>query len=131
MTTDLWMLVATGLLSMLVPTIYAAARFQAAGGMPWAFGNREKPLDGVPEWGQRAIRAHANLTENLAPFAILVLAAAVAGKANAMTAMGAQMFFFARIAHLLIYTAGITYLRTLAFFIGTAGEILILVQLMH
>ena len=75
------------------------------------------------------MRAQANLIENLAPFAILVLVAHVAGKANAMTAMGATIFFWGRVVHLAAYVAGILYLRTLAWFAAWAGGILILVQL--
>ncbi|HKY90429.1 MAG TPA: MAPEG family protein [Nevskiaceae bacterium] len=129
MTTDLWMLVATALLAAAIPLVYAAGRFQVPGGFRWAFGNREAPLTGVPEWAQRTVRAHANLTENIAGFAILVLVAAVAGKANEMTALGAQLFFWGRVAHLGLYTAGVTYLRTVAFFVAAAGEVLILIQL--
>ncbi|HEY1078418.1 MAG TPA: MAPEG family protein [Fontimonas sp.] len=130
MTTDLWMLVATGLWSALIPAIYAAGRFQVPGGIAWAFGNRETPLV-APPWAERTVRAHQNLTENLALFVILVLVAHVSGKANEMTALGASVFFYARIAHTLIYAAGLVYLRTLAFFAGTAGEILILLQLLR
>jgi len=128
MTTDLWMLVATAVLSMLIPSIYLTGRMQVPGGMEWAFGNRDREL-AVPPWAGRAIRAHVNLTENLAPFAVLVLVAQVAGKANSLTALGAEMFFFARVAHLIVYTAGITMVRTAVFFVGVAGEILILSQL--
>jgi uncharacterized MAPEG superfamily protein len=128
MTTDLWMLVATGLLSTFVPLIYAAGRFQVPGGFAWAFGNRETPLDVAP-WVSRAVRAHQNLTENLALFAILVLTAHVAGKANAATALGASLFFWGRLAHIFIYTAGLVYLRTAVFFVAAAGELVILLQL--
>jgi len=127
-TTDLWMLVYSGLLSLLIPVIYLTGRVQTPGGMQWAFGNRDTTLK-IPDWAERAQRAHANLTENLAPFAILVLVAHASGHANSTTAVGAQMFFWARVAHLIIYTAGITVLRTLVFFVGAAGEVLILVQL--
>ena len=123
------MLVATALLSASIPVLYAAGRFAAPGGAAWAFGNRDAPLAGVPGWADRAVRAHANLTENIAGFAILVLVAAVAGKANAMTALGAQLFFAGRVGHLVLYTAGVLYLRTVAFFVAVAGEVLILVQL--
>lgn len=128
MTTDLWMLIATGFWSSLIPMIYATGRFKAKGGVAWAFGNREQAF-AVPGWVDRAVRAHANLTENIALFAILVLVAHVSGKANAVTALGATMFFVARVAHTLIYTAGLVYLRTAAFFVGVVGEIMILVQL--
>lgn len=128
MTTDLTMLVWTAVLCLFVPLIYGVGRAQAPGGMEWGLGNRDEPLK-VAEWAARAQRAHLNLVENLAPFAILVLAAQVSGKANGMTALGAEIFFWARVAHVAIYTAGITRIRTAVFFVGTIGEVLILIQL--
>lgn len=129
MTTDLSMLVWTALLSLLMPAIYLVGRSQAPGGIAWAFGNREGPLE-IPPWAARAIRAHQNLTENLAPFAILVLVAHVTGKANGTTALGATLFFWARVGHFAAYTAGLIGVRTAIFFVGTFGEILILLQLL-
>jgi uncharacterized MAPEG superfamily protein len=128
MTTDLWMLVYTALLSMFFFFAYLPGRAGVPGGLAWAFGNRETSL-AVPAWTSRAERAHQNLVENLAPFAILVLVAHVAGKANAATALGATLFFWARVAHAAAYIAGIIYLRTAVFFIATVGELLILSQL--
>lgn len=128
MTTELWSLVWTAVLSLVVPTIYGAGRMQVPGGMQWALGNRDQPLN-VPPWAARALRAHANLIENLAPFAILVLAAQIGGKTNGWTALGAQLFLWARIAHLAVYTGGVIGLRTAVFFLGTVGELLILFQL--
>ena len=128
MTTDLVMLVWSALLCLLMPTIYLVGRVRAPGGMAWAFGNRDTPLD-VPAWTRRAERAHANLVENLPAFAILVLVAHLAGKANATTALGATLFFWGRVAHAAVYAAGIPYLRTAVFFVAAAGEVLILLQL--
>jgi len=128
MTTDLWMLVWTALLALLMPTTYAVGRLSAPGGSEWAFGNRDAPL-AVPAWTERAVRAHANLVENLGPFIILVLAAHVSGKANATTALGATIFFWARVVYVGVYIAGIIYLRTLVFFVAVIGEVLILMQL--
>jgi uncharacterized MAPEG superfamily protein len=128
MTTELWSLVWTAVLALVIPTIYGTGRMQMPGGMQWALGNRDEPL-AAPAWAGRALRAHANLVENLAPFAILVLAAQIAGKTNGWTALGAQLFLWARIAHVAIYTAGWIGVRTAVFFIGTVGELLILFQL--
>ena len=128
MTTDLWMLVYTALLSMFFFFAYLPGRAGVPGGLAWAFGNRETSL-AVPAWTSRAERAHQNLVENLAPFAILVLVAHVAGKANATTALGATLFFWGRVGHAAAYIAGIIYLRTAVFFIATVGELLILSQL--
>jgi uncharacterized MAPEG superfamily protein len=122
------MLVATALLCLGVPFLYGAGRFMQPGGFGWSAGNRETEL-AVPGWTRRAVRAHANLIENLAPFAILVLVAHVSGKANQTTALGATIFFWGRVAHLMAYVAGITYLRTLVWFGSWAGGIMVLTQL--
>ena len=128
MTTELWMLVCSALLCLVIPTVYVAGLALLPGGLLWGLGNRDTALE-FPLWVTRARRAHANLVENLAPFAILVLAAHVAGKENATTALGATLFFWARVAHFLVYAAGIPYLRTLAFGIAIIGEVMILTQL--
>ncbi len=97
--------------------------------LPTLAGNRE----GLPEfkgWTGRAKRAHANMVENLVLFAALVLIAAVAGKANAMTALGAAIFFWARLAYAAIYIAGIAWLRTLVWFVSVIGMALIAIELL-
>jgi uncharacterized MAPEG superfamily protein len=43
--------------------------------------------------------------------------------------LGAGLFFFARVAYAAIYIAGLTGVRTVVFFIGTLGQLLILLQL--
>ena len=130
MTTDLTMLVLTAVLCLLLPSVYLIGRMQTAGGMEWALGNRDAPLE-IPAWAARAQRAHLNLVENLAPFAILVLVAHVGGKANGVTAWGASIFFLARVAHAAVYTAGLIGVRTAVFFVGVAGELMILLQLLR
>lgn len=130
MSTDLTMLVWSAVLCLLIPTIYLVGRARTPGGMDWALGNRAQSL-AVPEWAARAQRAHLNLIENLAPFAILVLVAHVSGKSNALTALGAELFFWARLAHVVVYTAGLIGVRTAVFFVGTAGQLLILIQLLR
>jgi uncharacterized MAPEG superfamily protein len=129
MTTDLSMLVWTALLCLLAPIVYLVGRVQTPGGMAWAFGNRDRSLQ-IPEWAARAERAHRNLVENLAPFAILVLVAHVSGRANATTALGATIFFWARVGHFGVYTVGLVGWRTAVFFVAVAGELMILSQLL-
>jgi uncharacterized MAPEG superfamily protein len=128
MTTDLWMLVYTTLLCVLMPMAYVFGELRAPGGVEWGFGNRDTPFE-LPPWAARAKRAHLNLVENLLPFAALVLVAHVSGKANAMTALGATIFFWSRLAYAVVYTAGIKVVRTAIFFISAAGLLLILLQL--
>ena len=98
-------------------------------GLPKLAGNREGGLPEMAGWAGRAARAHRNMLESLVLFAIVVFAAHIAGIHNAMTLLGAQLFFWGRLAHVIVYTAGIKYLRTAVFFVATVGELLILLQL--
>jgi len=99
-------------------------------GLPKLAGNRE----GLPDligWPRRAACAHRNMLENLVLFAILVLVAQISGERNGMTLLGAQLFFWARVAHAVIYIAGIPWLRTAAWGVSIAGLILIFLQIVH
>jgi len=128
MTTDLWMLVWSTVLCLVMPMVYVLGELRAPGGVEWGLGNRDTPFE-LPPWAARAKRAHLNLVENLLPFAALVLVAHVAGKANGMTALGAGIFFWSRLAYAFVYAAGIKGVRTLIFFVGAAGQLLILLQI--
>jgi uncharacterized MAPEG superfamily protein len=78
----------------------------------------------LPPWGKRADRTYINAVETFAPFAALVIAVHLAGKANAMSAFWAMAYFWLRLAHAAVYLLGIPYVRTLIFTLGyvaTAG----------
>lgn len=112
-----------------VQVLVAAIGANQAVGLNTLAGNREG-LGEIPGWAGRARRAHLNMIENMVLFAALVLIAAVAGKANAMTAMGAMIFFWARVAYAVIYVAGIAWLRTLAWFVSVIGMAMIAWELL-
>jgi uncharacterized MAPEG superfamily protein len=122
-----WLLWAVALTfaQMLVAVLGATAQV----GLPALAANREglAPCTG---WAGRAARAHHNMLENLVLFAALVLIAVITNKTNPATLLGAQLFFWGRLAHALIYVAGIPWLRTLAWLVSVAGMILIFVQLL-
>jgi len=82
-------------------------------------------VDDLPAWAQRAHRAHMNLVENLAAFAVLVLVAHAIGVSNGLTVWGAQLFFWSRVVHFVVMWAGIPWIRTLAFTVGWVGCLLI------
>ena len=98
-------------------------------GLPRLAGNREN-MPELPGWAGRAEGAHFNMLKNLVLFAILVLAAQVAGRLNPTTAMGAQLFFWARVAYAVIYLAGWPWIRTAAWAVSVVGLLLIFFQLM-
>ncbi len=112
-----------------VQVLVAAIGANQAVGLNTLAGNREG-LGEITGWAGRAKRAHSNMIENMVLFAALVLITAVAGKASAMTAMGAMIFFWARLAYAVIYVAGIPWLRTLAWFVSVIGMAMIAWELL-
>jgi len=97
-------------------------------GLATLAGNREN-LPPITGWAGRAARAHRNMLESMSLFIPLVILSVVAGKTNAMTLLGAQIFFWARLAYAGVYLAGIPWLRTGVWGVAVAGMILIFLQL--
>ena len=124
MTIELTMLVYSALLCVLLAFPYTLG-FIFERGLYSVAGNRED-FPAASGWKGRSHRAHLNLVVNLVPFAALVLVAQIAGKTDAMTAAGAQLFFWARLGHAIVYTAGIPWARTIAYFGGVVGMLVIL-----
>jgi uncharacterized MAPEG superfamily protein len=93
-------------------------------------GNRED-MPKLTGWVGRAERAHINMVVNLVLFAALLLAAVVLGKGNATTLLGAQLFFWSRVAYAVIYLAGLPWLRTLAWTGSVIGLLLIFLQIVR
>ncbi len=124
------MLVWSAALCLVAPNLYVVPLLRVPGGPGWGLGNRERPLEGEAPWATRARRAHANLVENLVVFAALVLAAVAANRTDGWTALGAQLFFWGRVGHLVSYVAGLVPWRTLAFMVAIVGEWIIAVRLL-
>ena len=125
---ELKLLVWSVALTLVQVVVAATGAIMQVGLTPLA-GNREglPPIEG---WAGRALRAHRNMLENLVLFAALVLTAQAAGRTGAMTALGAQLFFWGRVAYAPIYIVGVPWLRTAVFAVSAAGMVLILVQLL-
>jgi uncharacterized MAPEG superfamily protein len=127
MSVELTMLAyAVGLLFVLI-LIQGAAGVLAQGGMTMA-----GPRDHLKEpsiWQARTKRVVDNHREGLILFAPLVLIAAVQNLSTDMTALGAQMFFYSRVAHAVVYLAGWPFIRSLFWLIGIVGTVLIFLAL--
>lgn len=127
MSPDLKYLLFTVVLMFVQMLIQATAANQTWG-LSTLAGNREG-LGDAPGFAGRAKRAHLNMLENIVLFAPLVLIAVVAGKANATTAMGATIFFWARLAYAVVYLLGVPWVRTLCWLASVVGMAMIAVQL--
>lgn len=90
------------------------------------------PTSPLPDWVNRANRAHLNAVENFAPFAAVVLVAHAVGVTTAVTEGCAAVYFYARAAHAVVHLSGtgLFLARTLLFtvawiaFIAFAIEVL-------
>lgn len=109
------------LLTFLSVVLGAAIRNQewTTEGREIGLGNRDNLKDPTP-MGGRAERAANNSIEAAVFFVPLALAAHAAGL-DQEALMGAQIAFWARVAYVPIYIAGIKYLRSLVWIGGAVG----------
>ena len=126
MTIELRMLTLSVLLGILqIVAASHAASLQR--GYQWAAGPRDEkvsPLEGVAGRLDRALR---NFSETFPLFAAVVLAAHVSGTHNALTVLGAQLYFWARVAYVPLYVAGVPLVRSLVWNVATVGILLFVV----
>lgn len=113
----------------LVHILLAATLSTAQRGLLWNVG----PRDGVPApltgLAGRMDRASRNFLETYAFFAVAVLALAVLHRGDEHTALGAQIWFWARIAYLPAYAAGIVFLRTAIWAVSLVGLLMLVFAL--
>src|SRR4249919_4208588 len=74
------------------------------------------------EWATRMMFAHDNAVENLIIFAPLVLILAQIDYSTKWTVWACAVYFWARVAHLIVYTLGLPVFRTLAFTVGFVAQ---------
>lgn len=128
MSVELLMLLYSALLLLAIILVQAALGIIQNGLMAQA-GSR----DNLPEptvLRQRLQRLSANMQENLVLFAVVVLVASAAGVSNDATALGASVFFYARVGHAIVYGFGWPVIRPLFYFAGLYGIGVIAVQVM-
>ena len=126
MTTELTMLAWTLVLA-LVQIFLPIGGKTRAWGMKWNAGARdETPSAPLPPVTGRLERAQRNLYETLPIFIAAVLIAHVAGREGPMTALGTQLYFWARLVYVPLYAFGVYGVRSLAFAVSMVGLVMIL-----
>ncbi|MFN4287418.1 MAG: MAPEG family protein [Brevundimonas sp.] len=103
-----------------------AARMQQ--GMKWAAGprDRDRPVTGV---AARLERAHRNFLETFPYFAVLVVAVVLSERTSALTLLACQLYLGGRVAHVILYALGTPLVRSLAWFVASAGIVMLLLAL--
>ena len=120
--TMLWLSVALGIVHLLAAILASVA----GRGMPWAMGPRDEGWPAIGKVGSRLERAWKNFMETFPLFAAAVLLEVAAGHGSGLAILGAQLYFWGRVAFLPIYALGLPAVRTLVWTASLAGIVLVL-----
>ena len=112
-----------------VQMVIAASAVALQLGLPSKTGAPEDAAE-VTGWAGRARRAHLDMLANMVLFAPLIVIADIAGRDNRMTEIGAEMFFWTRLAYAIVYIAGVPRLRTAVWSASAVAIVLIFLQLL-
>ena len=125
MTTELTLLAWTVVLALVQIGLASVLRTRDYG-MQWNAGPRDEAMPPVGKLTGRLVRAQENMFETLPLFIAVVLIAHAAGREGRLTALGAELYFWARVVYLPLYAFGVPYVRSLAWVASLVGLLMIL-----
>jgi len=97
-------------------------------GLDWNAGPRDGEQTPLGEMAGRAERALKNIQETYPVFIALALGLAVTDRTGGLGAIGAWIWFGARIAYIPLYLFGIKYVRSLCWTVSILGLLLMLIR---
>ncbi|MEO6366035.1 MAG: MAPEG family protein [Luteimonas sp.] len=118
--------IALGLAHVLV----GAALMTRQRGLAWNTGARDGAAPALTGVAARVDRALRNFLETFPFFAAAALAVVLAQRSSADTVLGAQLYFWARLAYVPLYAAGIPYVRTLVWAVSLWGIVKLVAALL-
>ncbi len=124
-TTEIQMLcwaVVLGLVQLVVATTMATV----SQGLAYNVSPRDEPAPSVGIVTARMVRAFRNFLETFPFFVAAVLAVSLLNKESQASALGAQFYFWARLAYVPAYAAGVPFLRTAIWTVSVIGLVLVL-----
>ena len=98
-------------------------------GLRWAASPRDEPVAPPGRLLGRLRRALANMLETFPLFAAAVLAVGVVHRLDLWSLIGAHLYFWARLAYLPLYLAGVPVVRSLVWNVALLGIFMILWRL--
>ena len=116
------------LLLAVVQIFLTAAVKTSVFGLEWNMSARDERREPT-RLTSRLERAQANLFETLPIFIGGVLAVQMMGAADERTALGVQLYFWARLIYVPLYALGVPVIRTLVWAVGFAGLMMVLLAL--
>jgi uncharacterized MAPEG superfamily protein len=118
----LWLSIALGIVQLVLAVLFSLA----ARGLPWGAGARDESAPPLGKTGARIERAYKNFLETFVFFAAAVLMANALGKHTAMSALGAEIYFWSRLAYVPVYALGIPFVRTAIWIASLVGIAMVL-----
>jgi uncharacterized MAPEG superfamily protein len=128
MTKELLWLTLTVILTGVLWIPYILDRI-AVRGLMGAMANPSRNDKPQSAWARRLYFAHTNAVENLMIFAPLVLILDALNYSTKATVIACATYFWARLAHVIVYTLGVPVLRTLAFAVGFACQVVLVLAI--
>ncbi len=99
-------------------------------GLMGAMANYDPAAAPQTPWAQRAMRAHKVAVEAFTAFAPLAVMAMLMAPDDTYPGLLAMVWFYAMLAHYVVYCLGITVLRTLLFVVAAAATLGIALRLL-
>lgn len=94
-------------------------------GIKWNTGARDEKMPPLSAVAERLGRAQANLYETLPLFIAAVLGLHVLGVSTPATVLGAQLWFWGRVAYVPLYALGVRMVRSLVWLASFAGLVML------
>jgi uncharacterized MAPEG superfamily protein len=114
--------VVLGLVQLVIATVLAVKDQ----GRAYNTGSRDLPPPPVTVLTARFQRAFGNFRETFVYFAVAVLIVTLLNRTNASTALGAQLYFWARLAYVPVYASGVPVARTVLWTVSFIGLVMVL-----
>jgi len=117
-----------GVILLVVHTLVQATFSDLSKGIGWALGPQDETREQSVA-AARIQRALRNYLETFPAFIALALVLAVTETGNGTSALGAAVYFWARIAYIPAYASGVPLVRSVAWFASLAGLAMMLLPL--
>jgi uncharacterized MAPEG superfamily protein len=114
--------IALGIAQLLLATLFSVS----GRGLPWGIGARDEGWPALGKFGGRAERAYKNFLETFPFFAAAILLAHALDKHTATSALGAQIYIWARLLYVPAYVIAIPFVRTLIWTASIVGIVMVL-----
>lgn len=118
-----------GVILLIAHALIQATFSDLSKGLGWALGPQDEARD-QNVVAARVQRALKNYLETFPAFVALALALAVTGLGDSTSALGAAVWFWARVAYIPAYASGIPLVRSIAWFASLGGLAMMILPLL-